>query len=214
MVEIRIIIEGGVFPNINTNTATISNSEKLREAFHKLLSQVVKPEMFNLIVEIGAGYKNATKSFKKYAFLDNEASLLIDLDGAKSEKEQRLNELEVTELSNRVFFMIQEMEAWILSQPAAIEKCYEDRYYRKKGNVRIMDEELELFKVHPEEIKNPSFKLKVLLGKYYSEMKGNVKKTKKYGKLKDAPLLIENLDIIKLIETFDDLKLLKDHITK
>jgi hypothetical protein len=214
MVEIRIIIEGGVFPNINTNTATISNSEKLREAFHKLLSKVVKPEMFNLIVEIGAGYKNATKSFKKYAFLDNKASLLIDLDGAKSEKEQRLNELEVTELSNRVFFMIQEMEAWILSQPDAIEKCYEDRYYRKKGNVRIVDEELELFKVHPEEIKNPSFKLKVLLGKYYSEMKGNVKKTKKYGKLKDAPLLIENLDIIKLIETFDELKLLKDHITK
>lgn len=43
-------------------------------------------------------------------------------------------------------------------------------------------------------------------------MKGNVKKKKKYGKLKDAPLLIENLDICKLIETFDDVKSLKSHI--
>jgi len=43
-------------------------------------------------------------------------------------------------------------------------------------------------------------------------MKGNIKKKKKYGKLKDAPLFIEHLDMSSLIETFEDPKLLKEHI--
>lgn len=214
MVEIRIVIEGGVLPNINVSAATIDNSEKLREAFHKLLSKVIKPDKFNLIVEIGAGERNAAKSFKKYALIDNKTSLLIDLDGAKTLKDQRLNELEINEFVDRVFFMIQEMEAWILSQPDVIVKCYKDRYIRKKLNITIEQIEYELLQIHPEEIVKPADKLKVFLGKYYSEMKVNVKKKKKYGKLKDAPLLIENLDICKLIETFEDVRLLKNHIEK
>lgn len=212
MVEIKIVIEGGVLPNENINAATIDNSEKLREAFHKLLSHVVHPDKFNLIVEIGAGYKNAAKSFKKYALIDTKTSLLIDLDGAKSIREERLKEVEISEFANRVFFMIQEMEAWILSQPEVIEKCYKDKYIRVRPEINIVLKEHELFNCHPEEIVDPTNKLKVLLGRYFSEMKGNVKKKKKYGKLKDAPLLIENLDICKLIETFEDVKLLKNHI--
>lgn len=211
MVDIRIVIEGGVLPNPNTSASTFDNSEKLREAFHKLLSRVVKPEQFNLIVETGAGYKNAAKSFKKYALNDNKTSLLIDLDKAKSLKEQRLDELDINEFASRVFFMIQEMEAWILSQPDVIVKCYKDRYIRKRPKVNFEQTEPQLFQVHPEEISNPADKLKVLLGKYYSEMKKNCKKNKKYGKLKDAPLLIENLDIYKLIDTFDDMKSLMNH---
>lgn len=37
-------------------------------------------------------------------------------------------------------------------------------------------------------------------------------KKKKYGKLKDAPLLIEKMDINKLIEKFEDVRLLKEFI--
>lgn len=120
MVDIKIVIEGGVLPNDNISAATFNNSEKLREAFHKLLCRVVKPEKFNLIIEIGASYKNAAKSFKKHALIDNDISLLIDLDGTTPSKDERLNELEINEFRNRVFFMIQEMEAWILSQPEVI----------------------------------------------------------------------------------------------
>jgi hypothetical protein len=210
MVEIRIVVEGGVLQHINTSAATINNSEKLREGFYKLLSKVVQPDNFNLVIELGASDKNAAKSFKKYATINPNTALLIDLDGSKSTIGQRLSDLGVSKLNNRVFFMIQEMEAWIISQPDAIEECYKTRYIREKAGIKLEDD--ELFKVHPEEIKKPSEKLKVLLGKYYSEMKGNVKKKKKYGKLKDAPLLIENLDISKLTETFDDINSLKKYI--
>lgn len=63
MVDIRIVVEGGVLPHASISAATMDGSEKLREAFHKLLSRVVSPDKFNLIVETGAGYKNAAKSF-------------------------------------------------------------------------------------------------------------------------------------------------------
>lgn len=136
------------------------------------------------------------------------------MDGAKTTKGQRLGELEMNEFAGRVFFMVQEMEAWILSQPGVIVKCYQNRYIREKPNINFEQAEYELFLVHPEEIINPAGKLRVLLGRYYSEMKVNLKKKKKYGKLKDAPLLIENLDICKLIETFEDMKSLKLHLEK
>lgn len=214
MVDIRIVIEGGVLPNENISAATIDNSEKLREAFHKLLSRVVNPETFNLVIEVGAGYKNAARSFRKYALLSDNSSLLIDLDGAKPTKEKRLNELGINEFSNQVFFMVQEMEAWILSQPEVIEKCYKDRFIRENPTVNMVQTELELFSRHPEALVKPGDKLRILIGRYFSEMKGNVKKKKKYGKLKDAPLLIENLDIFKLIETFEDVRRLKNYLNK
>lgn len=192
MVDIRIVIEGGIIPHENDSVATINNSEKLRESFHKLLSQIINPASFNLIIEMKGGIAQAAKSFSSYAINNKKTSLLIDLDGGKSTKPQKLINLHIDNFAENVFFMIQEMEAWILSQPEAIEKAYKDRYFRKNVSVKIVEAEHKLFKVHPEEIIKPSDKLKVLLGKYYIEMKGNVKKNKKYGKLKDAPLLIEN----------------------
>ena len=212
MVEIRICLEGGVLPNSNTSAATINNSEKLREAFHKLLSVVIDPVEFNLIVEIGAGYKNAANVFKKYAILDNYTCLLIDLDGSISFKEEKLNELELIDSAQCVFFMVQEMEAWILSQPDVIEKCYNERYIKNRVNLNLLELEPGLFNIHPEQITKPSDKLRIILGRYYSEMKGVIKKKKKYGKLKDAPLLIAHLDLNKLIGTFVDTKLLIEHI--
>lgn len=212
MVDIRIVIEGGIVPHINDSAATINNSEKLRESFHKLFSQIINPEFFNLIIEMKGGFEQAIISFKGYSQLDQKTSMLIDLDGASSSRQNKIVDLKIENLSERVFFMIQEMEAWILSQPESIEKAYRNRYNRQRGNINLEQEIRKLYRDHPEEILKPSVKLKVLLGRYYVEMKGNRKKNKKYGKLKDAPLLIENLDITKLIKTFDDVNSLISHI--
>jgi hypothetical protein len=35
MVDIRIVVEGGIIPHSNDSAMTINNSEKLRESFYK-----------------------------------------------------------------------------------------------------------------------------------------------------------------------------------
>jgi hypothetical protein len=212
MVDIRIVVEGGVLPHANVDAVTIANSEKLREAFHKLLSQSIDPDSFNLIIETGAGYINAAKTFKIYAEFDDKVSLLLDLDGPRPSIKNKREELEIEDLSDRVFFMIQAMEAWILSQPEKLIGYCDETYIRERADTDIIDTEKDILLIPPEEIVNPSEKLKVILGRYYSVMKGDVKKKKKYGKLKDASLLIKNLDIHKLIETFKDVESLILHI--
>jgi hypothetical protein len=212
MVDIRIIIEGGVLPHSNVDAATMVNSERLREAFHKLLSQVIDPELFNLIIEVGAGYKNAAKTFKIYAGYDDKVSLLIDLDGPRPSIKEKLEELEIEDISERVYFMIQAMESWILSQPKKLIRYCDETYIRGKVGIDIIDTERGIFSIHPEEIVKPYEKLKIILGRYYSVKKGSVEKKKKYGKLKDAPLLIGNLDIEELMSIFTDVKSLVFYI--
>ncbi len=208
MVTIKIVVEGGVLPHSNIESQTIMNSEKLRESFYKLITQVVEPKFFNLEIEMGAGEKNASKVFKK-SIQKNYCSLLIDLDGSIEKKEERLVELELEEYSDFVFFMIQQMEAWILSQPASIEKGM-SFFEREKVEKQLADD--PIFRQVPIEIENPADKLNTILSRYYSYEKRNKKRKKKYGKLKDASLFIENIDIQKLMDAFEDVKNLFDYI--
>lgn len=210
MVTIRIVIEGGVLPNDSTDAQTFNNSEKLRESFYKLLTQIISPEIFNLEIEMGAGEKNACLMFKKH-IKKNSCSLLIDLDGSIDKKAERLLNLEIDEYSDFVFFMIQEMEAWILSQPNAIEKGM-SLFNREKPEQSITDD--PIFNQNPIDIVHPSKKLNTILSRYFSFTKRDEKKKKKYGKLKDSPLFIKNLDITQLTDTFEDAKRLVDFLNQ
>jgi hypothetical protein len=93
MVNIRIIIEGGILPGDNVDAATFDNSEKFRESFHKLLSGIFDPAGFDLEIRIGAGNKMASKSFKQLK-AEHNCILLIDLDRHKSGKSDKIIELE------------------------------------------------------------------------------------------------------------------------
>ena len=64
MVNINIYIEGGILPNDNISVQTIDSSEKLREGFHLLLSQIVPSNNFNLKIKLGSGNKQTVKFFK------------------------------------------------------------------------------------------------------------------------------------------------------
>jgi len=200
MVTVKIVVEGGIMPNSNIEAQTIANSERLRESFYKLLVQVIEPKYFNLQIEMGAGEKNACKIFKR-AVSKNRCSLLIDLDGGKEIRETRLKDLEINDYSEFVFFMIQQMEAWILSQPAAIEKGM--AFYNREKQEKLLSDD-QIFSYLPYEISQPASKLNTILSRYYSFQKRGVKKKKKYGKLKDAPLFIENIDAKELSKTFED----------
>ncbi|MBG0764934.1 MAG: DUF4276 family protein [Tissierellales bacterium] len=200
MVTVKIVVEGGIMPSSNIEAQTIANSERLRESFYKLLVQVIEPEYFNLQIEMGAGEKNACKIFKR-TVNENHCSLLIDLDGGEEIRESRLSDLEINDYSEFVFFMIQQMEAWILSQPVSIDKGM--TFFTREKQEKVLSED-PIFSYLPYEISQPASKLNTILSRYYSFQKRGVKKKKKYGKLKDAPLFIENLDAKELAETFED----------
>lgn len=208
MVDVKIVIEGGVLPNANVAALTVSNSEKLRESFYRLFTQIVDASTFNLQIEMGAGEKSACKIFKQ-SVEKNKCCLLIDLDGKAEIRKERLAELEIEEFSKAVFFMVQKMEAWILSQPQAIIKAMQNHHTQKEENAILKD---EIFTKNPESIVHPDDRLKVILSRYYFTIKRGVEKKKKYGKLKDAPGFIQYLSAHQLKNTFVDVRNLFEYL--
>lgn len=200
MVTIKIVIEGAVLTDENTAAETFDNSEKFRECFHMLFSEIFHPGSFNLIIEPGSGYRQAINTFVKEHQKIN-CILLIDLDGPKNTKQTKLAGLSLTEYASAIFFMVQEMESWILSQPQNIIKTFAETL-KYKGKL----EEDVIFRKHPEEISDPTFQLKTVLGRYFTYEKNGIIKKKKYGKLKDGPLLISNLNVADLRLTFEDVE--------
>ena len=104
--------------------------------------------------------------------------------------------------AERIFFMIQEMEAWLLKQPDAIEAWAESRNYKHftdRGHVsthyHIVDKDIE-------QISKPSDKLKDIMKQTFQSdklRKNGKAKGVEYGKLKTAPSMLRFIDVNKLI---------------
>ena len=202
MVNITIFIEGGILPNDKINVQTIDNSEKLRESFYNIMSQLISPNKFNISIKQGSGNKQTIKFFKSRIQKQKNSILLIDLDDKKNKKKQKLIDFELNDYDGNVFFMVQEMEAWIISQIDKVDLYYEGKFLRKKINTKLSDDENISLK-HPEEIVKPSKILKIILGRYFSYTM-NKKRNKKYSKLKDGADLLSILDADELKKTFSD----------
>ena len=186
MVEVSILVEGGVHPHSNASADTFDNSEKLRESFQTLLSKGVQDDRIQIKIDTKGSYTSIIKMP-----LHSSQLALLDLDGDQSQKTVRLKEYQLDKHQDFVFFMIQAMESWILSQPDAIEKTFEE--YTK-----ILEDSLAEFQAlkdaSPEDISNPSGVLNSLLQSYFEyEKAGKIKKLK-YGKLKNSHLMIQQLD--------------------
>ncbi len=200
MVNVSIFIEGGTLPNDNVSVQTIDNSEKLRESFYSILSQVISPSDFNISIKQGSSNKQTVKFFKNKIRKAHNSLLLIDLDCSKQNKEKRILEFELNDYPDNVFFMVQEMEAWIISQIDKIDTYYEGKFIRQKKEL-VLSEHVKIKNIHPEDINKPSTVLKEILGQYF-RTKHN--KKKKYGKLKDGADLLSILDANNLQKTFID----------
>lgn len=200
MVDISIFIEGGVLPNDNISVQTIDNSDKLREGFYSILSQLVPSTEFNIKIKQGSSNKQTINFFKTKIKKDANSSLLIDLDCSKHEKATKLSEFELTGYSENVFFMVQEMEAWIISQIDKVDAYYKNKLIRKRTGIALSNHH-KIVNIHPEDIVKPSTVLKEILGYYFIT---KFRKKKKYGKLKDGSILLSLLNANDLQTTFED----------
>lgn len=154
----------------------------LSQGFHKLLKQVLDKNMPRIIM--GKGKHQAINKFKNNRF-QAIGFLLIDLDAPEDRRATVIEEESLDK--DYVFFMIQEMEAWFLSQPDVLIKFYG------------YDVTSRLPKRPPKEVPDPAMVLDQI---------SRPTKKKKYHKVRDATILLEMLDAKALriaFKEFDDL---------
>lgn len=213
VVNVTIYIEG--VDSENSLVLTADNTPGFREYFSQLLSQKLSTDDFNLIIQ---PFGTITQTKKRLELIEKHKSnavILIDLDGPKEKLPERLTRYQPFD-TTKIFFMIQEMEAWILSQVDKIEEFgNSEGLTRKKQDQDIASNPLIKNK-HPEEIEKPSEKLKTILSQYFESVKvvrGTQKiKKKQYSKSKDGPKLIGLLDLERLMQDFEEVKRLIDYI--
>lgn len=210
MVEVSILLEGGVHPHNNPSADTFDNSEKLRESFHQLLSAGLdNTDKISIEIDTKGSFTSVLKAIKANNGLSSDTLALLDLDGDESQRDTRIAQYRLEEYRNLVFFMIQTMESWILSQPDAIEKTFVS--YDKIIDSPI-SENILLKGLVPQSIDQPDKVLNSLLQEYFQYEKGGKIKKVKYGKLKNSYLLIEQLDINELRKQFTDVNNLLNKI--
>jgi len=166
MVE-RLIIEG---------TADTKNGN-LREGFNKLLRKKLGRNMPRIVM--GDGKSQAIDKFINC----NDSLLLCDLDGPSEIREKDIQAHEFEGYRDRIFYMVQEMEAWFISQPDVLDTFYKSDITKK------------IPKKHASEFENPDEKLQ--------EWTRDSKKGK-YHKVKHGTVLLEMLDTDKLMKDFPD----------
>lgn len=174
------------------------NNPALRLAFSKLLEQEVKGKMPRIV--LGNGISQTIDKFRTFPLEEGEERyLLIDSDEPLVDKVQLLSKVNEEKCNGKniiidarldnTFFMVQEVEAWILSQPAALHKC---------GIVKG----LPLSNI--EQIQKPSEKLYVIY-----ELNG-----KTYHKVKELSKVFAHLDSKQLKATCSEYHALIEAISK
>ena len=207
MVKITIYIEGGV---PNSEESFLDNSVVFRENFHQLFVQKLPQNSFDLAIQSIGQISQAAKHLEKINAQNINGVLLIDLDGPKSIKAERLRNNYSSEPS-KVFFMIQEMEGWIISQPEKIEEYARTNAFIFKRTEPVRNNSL-IFGIHPEEIVKPGNRLDTIFRQHFAQEKRHKTKPKNYVKSKDGPALIGLLDLDNLFEVFDEVQNLINHI--
>ncbi len=110
-----------------------------------------------------------------------------------------------------VFFMVQSMEAWILSQPNVIETCLGSRNLDNKA--AFERRKTALIKSPTSLTKKPDDVLKQLLRYFKVERQGKIRNME-YSKVKHASQMLRQLDIQQLMQDFEDVKLIVERINQ
>lgn len=216
---VNVYVEGGVI-NGNVEATTSNNSEALREELNRFMQRALNRNDISIVVKKCSGYKEAAKEFIS-ANGEDENYLYVDLDRKPELRYEWFASLSddgidmPAEKFNHVSFWIQEMEAWFLKQPEAIEMWAEDENLLRRSGVNMSISEHPLIKGKDIERlqQKASFIMGVILRHFFMP-KDKVKKSVsgkvrdlKYGKLRHAPGIIAHLIPSDLINKDDELRM-------
>ena len=201
MVRLNIIVEGGTSLN-NVPADTANNVEALRQSLHHFFARILGREDVDIAIFMGWGYRMAAKQF-----LRQQSSLLyVDSDAPYADRYRWFAKLVNNDYpekniiipeaqKDKVYFMVQEMEAWFLKQPDCLERWADKEGCVRRHRQEILSEHSLIRNKDIEDIVKPSKALKELMKHFFSKNKEVVR----YGKLKTAPGLLDAMDADMLI---------------
>lgn len=208
MVSVSIIVEGGV---LGTKDApgTVDNSNALRESLYWIFEEVLKRDDISVEVHMASGKRAAAKQF---IGSNSDVFLYTDLDCKPEQRADWFMKMRTEnpndpivfsqDKADRIFFMIQEMEAWILKQPDAIESWAKDRNYKHFNGRGHVSTHYHIQGKDIEQISKPSEKLADILKQTFQSDKlrknGKIKGVE-YGKLKTSPSMLKYLNVNLLL---------------
>jgi len=202
---ITIYVEGG-----SPAQTGLGPDPAFRKAFNKLFSQAEGVRV--KIVMIGP-VGNAPKKLAEITKQNSPDVVLVDLDGPKNEKKKRIEVYYKGLATDQLFFMVQMMEAWILSQPEAVRQYAKENGYVERKATKCVDICNEIKKQCPEDISKPDEMLKRALRRCFEKVDAKGKKRLEYRKGKTAPDLIMRLELDKLRLAFEDVDALVEYLT-
>ena len=163
------------------------SSGDLRKGFEKLLAQKLKGRMPS--IKLGSG-KTATIDKFRHNDFPQKPYLLIDLDAGEECRQTDLETHKLQSCVDQIFYMVQEMESWFLSQPKILDDYFPPARSGNKISGRLPKKVAQL-------IHDPKGELKELA-------RGSVKKH--YHETKHAVDLLSMLDAVQLEKDFPDFK--------
>jgi hypothetical protein len=167
MVVIKIFVEGGTVPT-NANAATSANTAALRQSFNQLINSAFPTEKVRIECQLCGSGSEAKIKFVKNR--DENSLLLIDLDGLVETRMAKLTAFGLLDVRENVFFMVQAMESWLLSQPTRLQEGLK-KYYNKYTTTELCDDPL-ITNIDMQTIAVPDKVLDHLLKNHFQVQKG------------------------------------------
>lgn len=223
---VNVYVEGGII-NGNVDATTSNNSEALREELNRFMQRTLHRNDISIVVKKCSGYKEAAKQFINATDKENNY-LYVDLDRKPELRNEWFKSLSddgiemPQDKTNHVSFWIQEMEAWFLKQPEAIERWAEDENLtRKKEQDSPLSEHPSIKNKDIEHLQQKaSYLMGVILRQVFAPQEKGRKSASgkvrdlKYGKLRHAPGIIAHLNPIDLISKDNELKSFCEKVQK
>lgn len=223
---VNVYVEGGII-NGNVDATTSNNSEALREELNRFMQRALNRNDISIVVKKCSGYKEAAKQFVN-ATDGEDCYLYVDLDRKPELRNEWFKNLSANGIemsqdkADHVSFWIQEMEAWFLKQPEAIELWAADESLKRKpGQNQPLSEHPSIKDKDVEHLQQKaSYLMSVILRQVFAPQEKGRKSASgkvrdlKYGKLRHAPGIIAHLNPADLIPKDKELKSFCEKVQK